>query len=568
MSAAAPEFFVVGGTLPPGAVSYIARSADDELLAALQDGEYAYVLNSRQMGKSSLCVRTLRRLHERGVRTVFLDLTKFGAQNVTPEQWYAALLSETGRGLGCRTEMLRHWKENDHLGPMQHFFGALTEVGVPAEDSPLVAFVDEIDVTRSLAFGTDEFFAGIRQCFVARASDSRIGRLTFCLLGTATPAELIQDTRTSPFNIGQRVDLRDFTPEEARSLIPALGPRGVAVLARILYWTNGHPYLTQRLCRESVAQGVTGSRGVDALCDALFLSHNAREGDDNLAFVRNRLLKSEADPATLLDLVGKLSGRGIPDDEGDPTVGIIKMSGVARLQGGRLVLRNRIYARVFDRAWVESQLPGAELRRQKEAYRRGVRRTALIGVAAFASALAVWGYVTFANMKTMVAESFMNVGWDQLSLERKLSRATADRDAALIGMLFDAGRPKPAVLARRFATTNKDIKDDPKGLSRIAWAVVRPESALVRPDYSAALVLARRAAELTQMRDEAVLDTYARALAKTGNWTQALDIQTRITEEYRRAHGQNPSTEGRRRLLTRLEAHLAEYRRAAPNARE
>src|SRR5437763_314617 len=82
--------------------------ADHDLLAALQAGEYCYVLNSRQMGKSSLCVRTMARLREEGIRTAFLDLTKFGGRNLTAEQWYAALLAEMGRELGLRAECLAY----------------------------------------------------------------------------------------------------------------------------------------------------------------------------------------------------------------------------------------------------------------------------------------------------------------------------------------------------------------------------------------------------------------------------------------------------------------------------
>src|SRR5690349_9697092 len=90
-SAAAAAFYVVSGTLPLDSQSYVPREADQDLLAALLAGEYCFVLNSRQMGKSSLCVRTMSRLQERGVKTVFLDLTKIGGSNVTPEQWYIGL---------------------------------------------------------------------------------------------------------------------------------------------------------------------------------------------------------------------------------------------------------------------------------------------------------------------------------------------------------------------------------------------------------------------------------------------------------------------------------------------
>ena len=80
----------------------------------------------------------------------------------------------------------------------------------------MVIFVDEIDAVRSLPFSTDEFFAGIREFYNRRTEDEELERLTFCLLGVASPSDLIRDTRTTPFNIGQRIELHDFTEAEGR----------------------------------------------------------------------------------------------------------------------------------------------------------------------------------------------------------------------------------------------------------------------------------------------------------------------------------------------------------------
>src|SRR2546422_944245 len=65
-----------------------------------------------------------------GVRTAFLDLTKFGGRNLTAEQWYAALLAEVGRELGLRAECLTYWKEHPELPPVQRLFGAISEVAL------------------------------------------------------------------------------------------------------------------------------------------------------------------------------------------------------------------------------------------------------------------------------------------------------------------------------------------------------------------------------------------------------------------------------------------------------
>ncbi len=372
-------FYVTGGTLPPDAPSYVARDADDALFQSLLAGETCYVLNSRQMGKSSLCVRTLNRLNASGVRTAFCDLTKYGSRNLSAEQWYAALLAEIGRELNLRTEFLAYWKAHADVAPVQRLFGAIVEIGLLAEMSPLAIFIDEIDVTLSLPFSADEFFAAIRQCYVGRATQEELKRLSFCLLGTASPADLIQDTRVSPFNIGTRIVLRDFTEAEASPLAVGLA-NDKTLLSRVLHWTGGHPYLTQRLCRTAQEQEAKTTANIDQLCTDLFLTHAAKESDDNLAFVRNRLLKSEANLASLLDMYVRVrEGQSVPDDDTNALCGILKLSGVLKQEDGFLKVRNRIYNQVFDKEWVIAHMPDAELRRQQAAYRQGMIKIALPG---------------------------------------------------------------------------------------------------------------------------------------------------------------------------------------------
>ena len=81
-----------GGSLPLDAVSYVKRSADDEFFAGLKAGTFCYVLNSRQMGKSSLRVRTMARLQADGIVCVSIDMTAIGSAEVTAEQWYLGAL--------------------------------------------------------------------------------------------------------------------------------------------------------------------------------------------------------------------------------------------------------------------------------------------------------------------------------------------------------------------------------------------------------------------------------------------------------------------------------------------
>jgi hypothetical protein len=398
-----PRFYVAGGTLPRNTASYIKREADERLYSSLYRGDMSYVLTPRQMGKSSLMVQTAQRLRERHVSVAVLDLAALG-QNLSADQWYFGLIGKVGEQLTIEDELEAYWSAHPKLGPFQRFAGAVRDVVLRLRSGRVVIFVDEIDAVRSLPFKTDEFFAGIREFFNRRTLDSELSRLTFCLLGVAAPSDLIRDTRTTPFNIGVRVELSDFTVEEAAPLAQGLCgelERGQRLIRRVLYWTAGHPYLTQRLCQAVSEEGASTPRVVDRVCSELFLSPRARDREDNLLFVRDRMLRNEADQAGLLLLYRKVcSGARVRDDDTNPLLTILRLAGITRVEVGYLHVRNRIYAKVFNKQWIAENLPGAELRRLRAAYLRGFKIAGAVFVQlALVSALVASSEVYFRAAK-------------------------------------------------------------------------------------------------------------------------------------------------------------------------
>jgi hypothetical protein len=247
------NYYKVGGSLEYQHPTYVVRKADAELYEGLANGEFCYVLNSRQMGKSSLRVQMMKQLKEQGFKCASIDMTRIGS-HVTPAEWYAGIISELLRGFSLtrKVNFSDWWREREMLPPLQRLSEFIEDVLLVEFSQNLVIFIDEIDSLIKINFKED-FFAFIRACYNQRVDNPEYNRLTFCLLGVATPSDLIGDKNIStPFNIGRAIELTGFQLHEVQPLIQGLEGRvthSSFIMREILEWMGGQPFLTQKLCK-------------------------------------------------------------------------------------------------------------------------------------------------------------------------------------------------------------------------------------------------------------------------------------------------------------------------------
>lgn len=344
---------------------YVERPADDALLAALRRGEYAYVLSSRQTGKSSLMSRTMRKLRQLAYRCVKIDLGGLGSAS-EPSLWYQSLALEIAEALDCEETIIERYFASARGGtPIQRFARFLRDL-VARSSQPLVIFIDEIEGFLKLPMRlTDDFLTAVRSWYNDRDREPLYRRLSFCLMGVCTPTELIRDERRTPFNVARGIDLMDFAWEDTRTgFLPVFGeaaPRAEETLRRIYDWTGGHPFLTHRMVEEIHNRQGDGAalqpELVDEVVRELYLGSLGGE-KENFLEVERRLCVGQAQRVyRRLSLYRSiLGGERVPARGHDLVQLELRLTGLVREvrvagEDAYLAVRNRVFAAVFGDGW-------------------------------------------------------------------------------------------------------------------------------------------------------------------------------------------------------------------------
>ncbi len=359
------EFFSVGVPLHAVRAGYVRRNADDQLFDAVMAGRYAHVVAPDRSGKTSLIAATAARLESNGHKVAILDLEQIGDRDGGSDsgRWYYSVAYRLLRQLRIRYDLQSWWQDKSFLSSRQRLFEFYSEVILQHVSESVVVFVDEVQCIESLP-NADQLLTSIRAAHNARTTDPDFSRLSFVLLGECDPVSLMQEAELSPFNVTQQIQLDDFSRENLELFATELNlseDRAKVALDRIYYWTDGQPYLSQKLARavarESEADNIEGL--VDRIATRQIGGRAALHSEPHMSHIHRGIVNDKKRRESLLNLYGKIrKGLEVPADLGSALQRRLMAIGLLVIdEESNVKVRNRLYELVFTSRWANENLP-------------------------------------------------------------------------------------------------------------------------------------------------------------------------------------------------------------------
>lgn len=330
---------------------YIERSADRQVKSILEDmGRPGYVLVSRQMGKTNLLINARRKYANEEDRFVYVDLSNLFENETQCFRNIIDTAIETNLDVFSELEIkIRQYRiENSEL-PAHKQHEKELRLLLNSIKGKLIIILDEIDALTKVDY-SDRIFSQIRSIYFARTNYEEFYRLSYLLSGVVEPSELIKDPKISPFNIGEKIFLNDFSKSEFYTFILKAGLNSLdeIIKNRIFYWTNGNPRLTWDLCCiiEDSIETIFDETSIDSLVKLHYLTAFDKPPIDN---IREIVKKDSLIQDALIEIE---YGKG--DVISDNIKQKLYLAGIINYTENDVKIKNRIIKESISSQWVNS----------------------------------------------------------------------------------------------------------------------------------------------------------------------------------------------------------------------
>jgi hypothetical protein len=328
-----------GGTLDVDDPWYVPRQTDAMALDHVrQPGQTLTIKGPRQMGKSSLLMRTVKAGMEAGKKVALLDFQLVGEDSkADADLFFRRFSSWVAEQLNLPDAVEKFW--NSAYASPQNCTRYIEQHVLEPLGSPCIFAIDETDAIFQTSFSQD-FFSMLRSWHNRRADPiRRCWKKLDIILSTSTePQFFIDRPHESPFNVGVTLRVEDFQPEQV-GVLNARHPRPLSGgdVERLYRLVGGHPFLTRKALYMAAGSAPT--------CSAGELFAHAREDTGPFGdHLRDYLLRLQRKQDLIPALRQVVDGRALNDEL---AIYRLQALGLVRRDGTKVVPRCELYGEYF-----------------------------------------------------------------------------------------------------------------------------------------------------------------------------------------------------------------------------
>lgn len=333
---------------------YVQRDADKQLKNIISDmGRPGYVLVSRQMGKTNLLLNAKRNFETQDNVFVYVDLSNsfYDVKSCFENIIDVALESKEDKFNEVSKIIRERRTEMPDTPPHKQHTNELRLILKALNGGKMVIMLDEIDALTKTNY-SDQIFSQIRSSyFASRVNYKEFHNLTYLLSGVVEPSEIIRDPKISPFNIGQKIYLNDFSKDEFLRFIDCSKLQLPEELSNHIYsWVNGNPRMTWDICSEIENEIINGSKiskdAIDEIITKLYLTSYDKPPIDN---IRELVINDREIRNAIIELDFK-KGKVISDRIKSK----LYLAGIINYEEKDISIKNEIIKQSLNLDWIQS----------------------------------------------------------------------------------------------------------------------------------------------------------------------------------------------------------------------
>lgn len=335
--------------IPPNL--YVHRDADRQLENIINDmGRPGYVLVSRQMGKTNLLLNAKREFETNDDIFVYIDLSNpFDTAKSCFENIVDTILEINKEKLQDISKVIKKSRSDSNDLPAHKLHIDELRLILKAITGKLVIILDEIDALTKTNY-SDRIFSQIRSIYFSRVNFSEFSRLTYILSGVVEPTEIIKDPKISPFNIGQKIFLNDFSKDEFISFLKQSNLFLTPELSDyIYYWTNGNPRIIWDVCSEIenlLKIREVEKKDIDEVIKSLYLNTFDRPPVDNI----REIVKKDVELRNAIIEIEYKKGNVVSDRIKSK----LYLTGIINHDNENVKIKNEIIRKALNLDWIKS----------------------------------------------------------------------------------------------------------------------------------------------------------------------------------------------------------------------